>query len=83
MPMPHTGIVGLQGFVKVGYNANKKVIFVDQFEAPYEISGDQLHLKVIVDQSSVEVFTGDGIRAITLAIFPPAGAGRGLVRFTE
>jgi len=83
MPMPHTGIVGLQGFVKVGYNANKKVIFVDQFEAPYEISGDQLHLKVIVDQSSVEVFTGDGVRAITLAIFPPAGAGRGLVRFTE
>jgi len=83
MPMPHTGIVGLQGFVKVGYNANKKVIFVDQFEAPYEISRDQLHLKVIVDQSSVEVFTGDGIRAITLAIFPPAGAGRGLVSFTE
>jgi len=83
MPMPHTGIVGLQGFVKVGYNANKKVIFVDQFEAPYEISRDQLHLKVIVDQSSVEVFTGDGVRAITLAIFPPAGAGRDLVRFTE
>jgi levanase/fructan beta-fructosidase len=83
MPTPHTGIVGLQGFVKVGYNANKKVIFVDQFEAPYEISGDQLHLKVIVDQSSVEVFTGDGVRAITLAIFPPAGAERDLVRFTE
>jgi len=83
IPTPHTGIVGLQGFVKVGYNANKKVIFVDQFEAPYEISGDQLHLKVIVDQSSVEVFTGDGVRAITLAIFPPAGAERDLVRFTE
>jgi len=83
IPTPHTGIVGLQGFVKVGYNANKKVIFVDQFEAPYEINGDQLHLKVIVDQSSVEVFTGDGVRAITLAIFPPAGAERDLVRFTE
>ena len=83
MPMPHTGVVGLQGFVKVGYNANKKVVFVDQFEAPYEIGGDQLHLKVIVDQSSVEVFTGDGIRAITLAIFPPAGMGRDLVSFSE
>jgi sucrose-6-phosphate hydrolase SacC (GH32 family) len=81
--MPHTGIVGLQGFVKVGYNADKKVIFVDQFEAPYEISGDELHLKVVVDQSSVEVFTGDGIRAITLAIFLPPGTGRDLASFTE
>ena len=83
IPMPHTGIVGLQGFVRVGYNADKKVIFVDQFEAPYEISGDQLHLKVVVDQSSVEVFTGDGIRAITLAIFLPPGTRRDLASFTE
>jgi len=63
IPMPHTGIVGLEGFVKVGYNSDKKVVFVDQFEAPYETDRDQLHLKVVVDQSSVEVFTGDGIRA--------------------
>ena len=83
IPKPYTGIAGLQGFVKVGYNADKKVIFVDQFEAPYEISGDQLHLKVVVDQSSVEVFTGDGIRAITLAIFLPPGTGRDLASFTE
>jgi levanase/fructan beta-fructosidase len=83
IPMPHTGIVGLKGFVRVGYNADKKVIFVDQFEAPYEISGDQLHLKVVVDQSSVEVFTGDGIRAITLTIFLPPGMGRDLASFTE
>ena len=83
IPMPHTGVVGLQGFVKVGYNADKKVVFVDQFEAPYEIGGDQLHLKVIVDQSSVEVFTGDGIRAITVVTFPPLGTGRDLVSFSE
>jgi sucrose-6-phosphate hydrolase SacC (GH32 family) len=83
IPKPHTGMVGLKGFVRVGYNADKKVIFVDQFEAPYEISGDQLHLKVVVDQSSVEVFTGDGIRAITLAIFLPPGTGRDLASFTE
>ena len=83
MPMPQTGVVGLQGFVKVGYNADKKVVFVDQFEAPYEIGGDQLHLKVIVDQSSVELFTGDGIRAITVATFPPLGTGRDLVSFSE
>ena len=73
--MPQTGIVGLEGFVKVGYNADKKVIFVDQFEAPYETDLDQLHLKVVVDQSSVELFTGDGIRAITVATFPPQGMG--------
>ena len=60
-----------------------KVVFVDQFEAPYEIGGDQLHLKVIVDQSSVELFTGDGIRAITVATFPPLGTGRDLVSFSE
>jgi levanase/fructan beta-fructosidase len=83
IPMPHTGVVGLQGFVKVGYNSDKKVIFVDQFEAPYETDRDHLHLKVVVDQSSVEVFTGDGIRTITLAIFPPAGTGRDLVSFSE
>ena len=83
IPMPHTGVVGLQGFVKVGYNADKKVVFVDQFEAPYEIGGDQLHLKVIVDQSSVELFTGDGIRAMTVATFPPLGSGRDLVSFSE
>ena len=83
MPMPHTGVVGLQGFVKFGYNANKKVIFVDQFEAPYETDRDQLHLKVVVDQSSIEVFTGDGIRAITVATFPPLGTGRDLASFSE
>ena len=83
MPMPQSGVVGLQGFVKVGYNAIKKVVFVDQFEAPYEIDRDHLHLKVVVDQSSVEVFTGDGIKAITVATFPPLGTGRDLVSFSE
>ena len=83
MPIPQSGVVGLQGFVKVGYNAIKKVVFVDQFEAPYEIDRDHLHLKVVVDQSSVELFTGDGIRAITVATFPPLGTGRDLVSFSE
>ena len=83
MPMPKSGVVGLQGFVKVGYNADTKVIFVDQFESPYEIDGDQLHLKVVVDQSSVELFTGDGIRSITVATFPPMGTPRDLVSFRQ
>jgi sucrose-6-phosphate hydrolase SacC (GH32 family) len=81
--LPNSGVVGLQGFVSVGYNADKKLVFVDQYEAPYEIAGDQLHLKVVVDQSSVELFTGDGIRSITVATFPPAGTSRDLVSFTR
>jgi sucrose-6-phosphate hydrolase SacC (GH32 family) len=83
IPMPDTGIVGLQGFIKLGYNADKKVIFVDQFEAPYEVELDQLHLKVVVDQSSVELFTGDGFRVITVAIFPHEGTNRDLASFTQ
>ena len=82
-PMPYTGVVGWQGFVEVGYNADTKVVFIDQFEAPYEVDSDTLHLKVVVDQSSVELFTGDGIRSITVAIFVPVGTQRGLTRVTE
>ena len=80
VPMPDTGVVGLQGFVKAGYNADKKVIFMDQFEAPYDVEAEELHLKVVVDQSSIELFTGDGIRVITLSTFPPPGTNRELVR---
>jgi sucrose-6-phosphate hydrolase SacC (GH32 family) len=80
---PETGEIGLQGFVRVGYNADKKTIFVNGYEAPYEILGRQLHLIVIVDRSSVELFTGDGARAITVALFPPLGAARGLTHFTQ
>jgi levanase/fructan beta-fructosidase len=83
MRMPDTGIVGLQGFVKVGYDANRKVIFIDQFEAPYDVDAEDLHLRVVIDQSSVELFTGDGIRSITVAIFVPVGTQRGLTRVTE
>jgi sucrose-6-phosphate hydrolase SacC (GH32 family) len=83
VPVPATGIVGLQGFVKVGYNADAKVVFIDQFEAPYEVDSDELHLKVVMDQSSIELFTGDGVRAITMATFPPLGSSRELVSFSQ
>ena len=79
VPMPATGIVGWQGFVNVGYDADRKVIFIDQFEALYEIESDTLHLKVVIDQSSIELFTGDGIRVITLSVFPTPGINRELV----
>ena len=81
--MPKTGIVGVQGFVTAGYNADKKVIFVDQYEAPYESFAEQLHLKIVVDQTSVELFTGDGIRAITVVSFLPIGTNRDLLPFSQ
>jgi sucrose-6-phosphate hydrolase SacC (GH32 family) len=62
---------------------NRKVIFIDQFEAPYDVDAEDLHLRVVIDQSSVELFTGDGIRSITVAIFVPVGTQRGLTRVTE
>jgi fructan beta-fructosidase len=82
-PKSLSGIIGLQGFVKLGYNADKKVIFVDQYEAPYEVGEENLHIKVVIDKSSVELFTGDGIRAITVVSFLPVGTSRDLARFTQ
>ena len=79
--LPENGSIGLTGFVEVGYNADSQKVFVNEFEAPYEPTGNKLHLKVIVDRASVELFTGDGTRSITLAIYPAAGASRELTPF--
>lgn len=82
MPAPPSGSVGLQGFVKLGYNADKKFIFIDDYEAPYEVTDGLLHLKIVVDRSSVELFTGDGVRTITVSKFPAIGSSRELTPFT-
>lgn len=73
MDAPTKGIVGLKGFATVGYNADTQTIFVDDYEAPYAVADGQLHLRVVVDRSSVELFTADGTRCITVAVFPPVG----------
>lgn len=80
---PISGVIGLEGFVKVGFNADKKVVFVNEFEVNYLPINDELHLKVVVDQSSIELFTGDGVRAISLAVFPEPGLSRALELFRE
>ena len=80
--VPTSGIIGLSGFVKVGFNADKGVVFVNEFEAEYTPMKSDLHLKVVVDRTSVELFTGDGVRCISLAIFPSAGTSRELTPFT-
>lgn len=81
--VPETGVIGLKGFVKVGFNADKNVVFVNDFQASYVPTADDLHLKVVVDRSSVELFTGDGVRSISLAVFPEPGTSRDLELFQE
>jgi sucrose-6-phosphate hydrolase SacC (GH32 family) len=76
--IPKTGSIELTGFAKVGYNVDRKVIFINDFEAPYEPTDNKIHLKVVVDNSSIELFTGDGVRSISLALFPPLGISREL-----
>ena len=76
--IPKTGSIELTGFAKVGFNVDRKVIFINDFEALYEPTGNKIHLKVVVDNSSIELFTGDGVRSISLALFPPLGISREL-----
>ena len=78
---PTSGIIGLGGFVKVGFNADKGVVFVNDLEAEYTPTTKDLLLWVVVDRASVELFTGDGVRCISLAIFPPTGTSRELTPF--
>jgi sucrose-6-phosphate hydrolase SacC (GH32 family) len=80
---PTTGMVGLQGFTKAGFNADKGVVFVNEFEAEYTPTTEEIHLKIVVDRSSVELFTGDGVRSISLAVFPDPGTNRQLEPFRE
>ena len=81
--VPPAGIIGLTGFVKAGFNADKNVVFVNEFEASYTPTTDELHLKIVVDRSSIELFTGDGVRSISLAVFPEPGTSRDLELFQE
>jgi hypothetical protein len=80
---PTTGMVGLQGFTKAGFNADKGVVFVNEFEAEYTPTTEEIHLKIVVDRSSVELFTSDGVRSISLAVFPDPGTNRQLEPFRE
>ena len=73
---PKSGVIGLTGFANIGYNADKNVIFVNEYEAPYEPTGERIVLTVVIDRSSVELFTGDGVRTISLALFPAEGIPR-------
>ena len=72
---------GLTGFVELGYDPVTKEIFLEDFSVEVEPINNQVNLKVIVDNTSVELFTSDGSRWITLAIFPALGVTRELTHF--
>lgn len=81
--LPKSGKVGLTGFVELGYDADTQQIFVDDYEAPYVVTNNRVQLKVVIDRTSVELFTVDGTRCITLAVFPPEGSSRRLTPITQ
>ena len=76
-------ITGWNGFASIGYNADSKTIFINEYSAPYEPNADSFTLMLVHDSSSLELFTDDGVRSISLAIFPPTGTSRELTPFGE
>lgn len=71
--------------VIIGYDAVRKVVYVDRsmsgnmsyadnipsvLDAPYLPEDGKVRLRILVDQSTVEVFTGDGARVIAALVFP-------------
>jgi sucrose-6-phosphate hydrolase SacC (GH32 family) len=78
-------------FTLVGFDREKQEIFIDRTHsgntsfskdfpvrtsAPLRLNGGQLRLRVLVDRSSVEVFAGDGLVAMTNLVFPSPGKRR-------
>jgi len=72
----------------VGYDAVKREVYIDRshsgltgvtgagdyFSAPLALDQNHVTLHIFVDHSSVEVFAGNGLVAMTARCFPPATA---------
>ena len=82
---------GDAAFTLVGFDREKQQLFVDRTHsgdtsfsqsfparttAPLHLNGNELHLHMLVDRSSIEVFADNGIIALTNLIFPPSGTRR-------
>ncbi len=80
---PKNKLTGWNGFASIGYDAELKRIFVDQFSAPYQPGPDNFTLNLVVDRSSIELFTGDGVQSISVSIFPAPGTSRELTTFAQ
>lgn len=76
-----TGKSGLRGVVALGYDADRRTLFVDNVHTPVHLVNGKLDLKIIVDKSSVEVFTADGVVWITTAVYPEPGTSREFIPF--
>ena len=61
-------------------NFNKA--FPARTAAPLKPEGDRLHLRVLVDRNSIEVFAADGTVTMTNLVFPPSNA-RGIEFYSK
>jgi sucrose-6-phosphate hydrolase SacC (GH32 family) len=84
-------LAGDGSFTLIGFDREKQQLFVDRTHsgdssfskdfaarttAPLRLDNAQLHLRVLVDHSSIEVFAQDGRVAMTNLVFPPPGPRR-------
>jgi fructan beta-fructosidase len=82
-------LAGNGSYTVIGYDRDGHKLFVDRThsgltdfnkdfpsrnEAPLDLRGDVLRLRVLVDRCSIEVFAQDGEIAMTELVFPPEGA---------
>lgn len=72
----------------VGYDAASHRLYIDKSQSggraneydsivhymPVELVNGELHLEILVDNSSLEIFAGDGARVYTTMIYPGPGA---------
>ena len=72
---------GLTGFIDLGYDPVTKEIFLGDYAVAVQPIDNKVELKVIVDQTSVELFTSDGSHWITMAVFTDPGVSRELHAF--
>ena len=72
---------GLTGFIELGYDPVTKEIFLGDYAVAVQPIENKVELKVIVDQTSVELFTSDGSHWITMAVFTDPGVSRELHAF--
>ena len=72
---------GLTGFIERGYDPVTKEIFLGDYAVAVQPIDNKVELKVIVDQTSVELFTSDGSHWITMAVFTDPGVSRELHAF--
>jgi fructan beta-fructosidase len=80
------GVDAARGAIFLDRSASGSVDFSDAFvgrvERPWPAPGASVHLTVLVDRTSVEVFADDGVTVISASIYPTLDA-RGLAAFAE